>query len=393
MRRRALDLLDVYREEERVGRIERTPVGATFVYESHVQESIAFHLPRSAREVPSVGTNLHPFFAGLLPEGMRLRVLLARSKASNEDLLSLLAASGSDCIGDISVLPQGRAFAVGGGVEVKSLKDADFDELLQKSLESFDREPTIPGVQEKIPASMVSIPVRTKGAGAYILKLNPKDKPDLVQNEHYFSRAAKGVGLVVPHVELVTDARGRVGLLAERFDRVREAGRSRKLHQEDGCQLLNRYPADKYSVHFGDLTKAIVDVTSAPVVEVRKLLHLLAFSYVVGNGDLHARNVSVLRTLDGWVELSPVYDVLSTVPYGDRSLALKIDGRDDNLKRRTFVEFGERFGVRKAATTSMLDALCHDMTPWIDGVDAIGLSPRKAEALQRLMKKRRRDLG
>ena len=59
-----------------------------------------------------------------------------------------------------------------------------------------------------------------------------------------------------------------------------------------------------------------------------------AYSYLIGNGDLHARNVSLLVQPNGRIVLAPAYDLLSTVPYGDRRLALKVEGRDDNVKRR-----------------------------------------------------------
>ena len=43
------------------------------------------------------------------------------------------------------------------------------------------------------------MPVRGRRRTAdYILKLNPQDKPTLVQNELYFLRMAKACGLGVP---------------------------------------------------------------------------------------------------------------------------------------------------------------------------------------------------
>jgi hypothetical protein len=48
-------------------------------------------------------------------------------------------------------------------------------------------------------------------------------------------------GLATAETRLVFDRDGRSGLLVTRFDR--RAGR--RLHQEDACQLLDRYPADK----------------------------------------------------------------------------------------------------------------------------------------------------
>lgn len=74
-------------------------------------------------------------------------------------------------------------------------------------------------------------------------------------------------------------------------------------------------------------------------------------------------------------------------------MALKFEGRDDNLRRRDFIAFGERFGVRGAAVEAMLDRLCADALPWVGRVGEIGLDARKTSSLQRTMRKRLVDLG
>lgn len=56
----------------------------------------------------------------------------------------------------------------------------------------------------------------------------------------------------------------------------------------------------------------------------------MAFSYVIGNGDLHAKNVSISGAR-GILQLSTAYDLLSTRPYKDLKLALEFEGR----RRRT----------------------------------------------------------
>ncbi len=167
----------------------------------------------------------------------------------------------------------------------------------------------------------------------------------------------------------------------------------RKVHQEDACQFLDRYPADKYALASADVARGVADLASAAIPEVAKLLRLFAFSYLIANGDLHAKNVSLRTAPDGRVELTPAYDVISTLPYGDRTMALPFDGRTDNLKRAAFVGFGERFGVRPRATEAMLDELCDVAPSWMLRLDEIGLAPKKAADLARVIAKRREDLG
>lgn len=381
----------VWRGEQRVGTLARTAEGGTFTYDAGVgDEGIAFRLPSSARTYETRGTNLHPFFAGLLPEGIRLRALEDRVKTSRDDLLSLLAASGDDCVGDISItIDDAPPIAVLPTLDGIPFEEMSFARLFEESLEGKrGREPTVPGVQEKISASMISFPVRSAKKRDFILKLNPAKMPRLIENEHFFLAMARACGLEVANAELVHDRAGAAGLLVERFDR---SGKT-KIHQEDACQLLDRYPADKYALSCADIAAGLAELSSAPTVAVAWFVRLVAFSYLVANGDLHAKNVS-LRRIGTRVEPTPAYDLLSSLPYGDRKMALKLEGRDDNFKRRHLVTFGERFGVRPRATEGILDQLCDESSRWWPRIGEIGLDSKKTADLARTMKKRREDLG
>ena len=209
-------------------------------------------------------------------------------------------------------------------------------------------------------------------------------------------RMGRACGLEVAAAKIVRDKTGAAGLLVERFDRVPDGsvtGRLAGLHQEDACQLLDRYPADKYRISSAEIAETL-SICSAPVVEAGRFIRLSALSYLIGNGDLHAKNVSVRWAAAGEpVALTPAYDLLSTLPYGDDRMAIKLDGRDDNLKRRTFVEFGLRFGVREPACRAILDEIVEASSVWIDRVEEIGLPPKKARHLRAIMRKRRQDLS
>jgi serine/threonine-protein kinase HipA len=134
-----------------------------------------------------------------------------------------------------------------------------------------------------------------------------------------------------------------------------------------------------------------MDVCSAPTIARVRLLRLVAYSYVIGNGDLHGKNVSV-RVADGLVDLTPAYDVLSTAPYGDMRMALKMDGRDANLRRRSFVTMGERFKIAKAATTAMLDEVLDATGPALQQLEAIGFDAKTTKKVERALARRRDDL-
>jgi len=63
----------------------------------------SYCIPKNSSNIIITGDNLPPFFAGLLPEGRRLNALISKIKTSKDDLFSLFAAVGIDCIGDIYV--------------------------------------------------------------------------------------------------------------------------------------------------------------------------------------------------------------------------------------------------------------------------------------------------
>lgn len=394
---RSVDRLDIFRNAERIGLLRRTLHGATFEYDAaffeahrHLPGGVATSLPYAKRSIETTGVNLPTYFAGLLPEGLRLKVLLQRVKTSEDDLFSLLVASGSDTIGDLfAVLPGHTPQLDAGGAEL-DLAEVSFHELFQRSLETAT-EPAVPGVQAKLSPSVISFPFATRGK-RWILKLDPSDTPGLVRNEAFFMGMARACGLDVARTKLVADQTGAAGLLVERFDRQRANRRWVGVHQEDACQLLDRYPADKYRLSINDVAKAFSRSAAAPTVEVLRLVELVAFSFVIGNGDLHAKNISLLGG-DGALQLSPAYDLLSTRPYGDRQLALMLDGRNDKLTRKHFIEFGLRFGVATKALEARLDRLTDRARPFIDDVKTLGLDAKRERQVRELMTNRLDAIG
>ena len=394
---RAAVSADVYRGELRAGTLTRTRLGSVFEYAADFpDEDLALHLPRARGRFETSGVNLPPFFAGLLPEGLRLRALISRLKTSEDDLFSLLLAAGADCVGDVSVVARGEPLPRGEPADAPGLGEVLFADLFDQSLARAGgpvQEESFPGVQAKISGAMISFPVRlAKAKAAHILKLNPPDKPTLVANEAFFMQMARACGLEVASTRVVHDRDGNPGLLVERFDRVWSPAGLRRIHQEDGCQLLDRYPADKYRLSCRELADGLA-ATAAPVTQIARFVELIAFSSLIGNGDLHARNLSVGAFLSrGEVTLTPAYDLLTTWPYGDRSLALKLDGKDANLRGRDLVAFGARFGVRAAAVRSSLERLYDLSPPWLDRLGEIGFGAPKTAALAKALERRRADL-
>ena len=402
MKPTGVERADVFCGDALAGSLERTPRGSRFTYEASFLDAcrrrgwgLGFQVPLIA-SVETEGVNLHTFFAGLLPEGIRLQALERSVKTSRDDLFSLLMAAGSEAIGDVRVVPPGEVPRPAPVVDLGKLETTSFAEVLAASLDyrHGGERHLIPGVQPKVSASMLTLPVKVRrhSKGEAMLKLEPAEYPHLVANELFFMTMAKDCGLEVADVAQVRDREGSPGLVVTRFDR-RGGPSPTRLHCEDGCQFLDRYAADKYRVSFKDIALGVQLRVTAAKVELPKLLRLLAFSYLIGNGDLHARNVSVLVEPGGLIRLAPAYDLLSTFPYGDRRLALKVSGRDDNLKRAHLVDLGRQLDLAPAFITRMLDELCDEAPAYIARVADIGFAPKKTRALSTVMGKRRDELG
>lgn len=397
---RAVELADVYKKDWLAGRIARLTDGVEFAYLDEYRAAgrpaVAFTLPVRAGAVVARGGAVPPFFAGLLPEGARLTALLRRVKTSADDMLSLLLSVGADTVGDVRIVPSGQAPGEPAALAaVERWEDVDFGDVFSAStgLDPVRADPAaLPGVQVKVSAEMISLPV-VQGGSRWILKLQPADYPRLIENEAFFLAMAGACGLRVPEFHVVRDRTGSTGLLVRRFDRMEADGRLRRLAQEDACQLLGRYPADKYRVQYRDVAGAVLAVSSVPAVDALELVVLIAFSYLVGNGDLHAKNVSVGETPDGDVRLTPAYDLLSTLAYvGDDPLALRIEGRDRNVGRSHLVDYGRRLGVRERALHAALDRLCEAAPAWTGRVGEIGLPERVTDRLRRELARRREEL-
>jgi serine/threonine-protein kinase HipA len=165
---------------------------------------------------------------------------------------------------------------------------------------------------------------------SHILKQATVRFPNLLENELYCMTLAEPVGIEVPRVDLVA-ADIRI-LSVERFDRIRPSGGPHprvKLHQEDFCQALSVDPAHKYEQDGGPgirrCARVVREHCAIPIVELRRLVQWVAFNYLIGNEDAHAKNLGLLYTPQG-IRLTPFYDLVSTELYSDleRRLAMKI---------------------------------------------------------------------
>ncbi len=342
---------DVYQNGMLAGTLRRLADGSIeFSYTDDYLASgavgIATSLPASSEAFISGSGSLPAFFSGLLPEGHRLTVLKDAAKTSLSDELTLLMVVGADTPGDVSIVPAGVELSAPPVIaEIHDPKTIDFV-ALSRTLDLH----SIPGVQEKISATMLTTPLSLGGA-AYLLKLDPRDHPHLVANEELHLRAARQLKLPVATSRLVYDKNGIEGLLIERFDRASDKSlpMGKRFALEDAMQVLNLPPAAKYSVTAEEASLALSARCHAPVVALRNLYIQFLFAWLSGNGDLHGKNISILANAAGRFSPSPIYDVPCTLLYGDDTMALPLAGKTKNLKRRHWNQFGASLGLNGRA--------------------------------------------
>lgn len=401
--------LAVYFESRRVGTIEAHTDGPSFTYDQEWIRTrgafpISFLIPLSARRVePSV---FLPWAANLLPEGSQLRAVGLKLGAATEDVIGILAEIGRDTAGALSIGKPGTT-TTGGW---RPIPDAVH---LERIIEELPSKPflagedgvsmSLAGVQSKIGVARdaqgrLCVPV--EGApSTYILKPDAARLPGGVQNEALCLILAARCGIVAPKVE-TGRAGARTFLLVERYDRVAQDGRWRRLHQEDFCQALGKPPSAKYESNQSGIkgpTLADMFALTRNAMGGRDVLALLdhvLFNILVCNTDAHAKNYSIMVSGRGFA-LAPIYDVMCAAAWDGvtRNLAQKIAGknRGEHLKRRHWLAFAAECGLNPAALLHRVAELARkvlaEAQPAADAVAAMPagthvLMPRFVEAIQ-----------
>jgi serine/threonine-protein kinase HipA len=220
---------------------------------------------------------------------------------------------------------------------------------------------SLAGVQLKFSAVMeasggLTIPAGGMG-GSWIVKLPSNRFASVPENEYTMLALARAVGIEVPHTELIdirdirglpADAGAMEGkaLAVQRFDR---GAKGEAVHMEDFAQVFGLYPDDKYH-HRSYANIAAVLWAETGEAGTYEFFRRLVFSVLIGNGDMHLKNWSLLYPDRRTPVLSPAYDFVGTFPYiPNDSLALSFGGS------RSLSEIGTD-QVRRFADTARLPA-------------------------------------
>lgn len=356
----------------RIGSILQRGDVARFVFadgywEDPSRDVLGLWFEDDPRRSPKAASRLPPWFSNLLPEG-QLRQLIAHSEGVSADReLQLLLPVGRDLAGAVQVL-RGSA-------------DDSFDpELLAESQVFPARENNSGGGQWKFSLAGVGLKYSllkqndrlvmpgSDEFGNWIVKLPDPRFRQAPENEFATMNLAKAIGIEVPEIRLVhRDELPRFSDLAwpgseelayaiSRFDRSPDGAR---VHIEDLAQVRGFYDNEKYDGSFETVANLIYRGydTDALCEFVRRL----TFNLLIGNGDAHLKNWSLIYKNRRIPTLSPAYDLMSTAPYAggawseDFGMKFGKTKSPERICRSTFASLERRLNVNSESVLSVMD--------------------------------------
>lgn len=242
-------------------------------------------------------------FDDCLPDGWGLLILdrYLQQKGINPRALTLLdrlALVGSSGRGALEFRPDHSVvtrqdYADFEKLALEAERILDSDEYKGEGIEEFqDRGGSPGGARPKIFA-------RYEGK-EWLVKFRAKRDPQSIGVDEYrYSLFAKECGIEMPETRLFEDKYFGV----ERFDRTPQG----KLHVVSVAGLIGadyRLPSIDYKHIF-----QVCTVLTHSVAELWKVYRLMAFNYLIGNKDDHAKNFAFIHRDGDW-HFAPAYDLL-----------------------------------------------------------------------------------
>jgi serine/threonine-protein kinase HipA len=330
------------------------------------------------------------WFSNLLPEGPLRELIAKQAGVHTTREFFLLRYLGDDLPGGVRI--------VRDDTEVESLNDM---EELEKSTggEAADAwHFSLAGVQLKFSARRsergLTIPATGRG-GDWIVKLPDARFRHVPQIEYATMQWAKASGVAIPEIELVSiaDMTGLPSsydnfveshaLAIRRFDRPTPDTR---VHMEDFAQIFSLYPEEKYKKYnYESLARLINSLGSKDDMEeyVRRLVFMIAS----GNGDMHHKNWSLIY-LDGLkANLSPAYDLVSTIQYQPNdTLALNFgrSKRWEDVTEYTFQGMARKVGIEDSVMAFWVEqARAAILDAWRNNQNDFGYDAQARENIER----------
>lgn len=208
--------------------------------------------------------------------------------------------------------------------------------------------------------------------GDYILKPPSEQYPCLPENEDLTMHLAEVAGIRTAAHSLIRLSSGELAYITRRFDRQN----GQKIAVEDFCQLSETLTEHKYRGSVEKIGKLVRQFTTNKGYEQQRLFELILFCYVTGNTDMHLKNYALIENALGQYELSPAYDLLSTllVLSDEEESALTINGKKNRLKRTDFDSVAKTLQINEKTVAAIYQRFAKILPIWQQWIERSFLS-------------------
>ena len=306
--------LDVYLHNDLVGKLVQDAGGRMlFQYtESWLNNPSATPLSRSLplRKDRFKTKECRGFFAGILPEQSKREIIARNLGISARNDYAMLEQIGGECAGAVTFLPLGQSpprAQLQLPHTLPARTRSDTQGVADRPLLAGDKgiRLSLAGAQDKVAVRIEGGEISLPLGGApstHILKPAVERFAGVVFNEVLCMQLAATAGLPTAKAESRT-VNGIDYLMVERYDRTHRqvaggAPALERLHQEDFCQAQGIVSEMKYQKEGGPSLKQcfalLREVSSAPVIDLARLLDAVIYNYLIGNNDAHGKNFSLL---------------------------------------------------------------------------------------------------
>ena len=223
--------------------------------------------------------------------------------------------------------------------------------------------------------------------GEYIFKPQTDMYPQLPENEDLTMHLAEVIKIrVVPH-SLIRLADGKLGYITKRIDRTKNG---EKIDMEDMCQLTLHPTEYKYKGSHEQIAKVIKQHCDMPKLDLTNYMQVLLFCFVTGNNDMHLKNFSLYRPLNGY-QLSPAYDLINVAianPEDKEELALSLSGKKSNLKLNDFLRSATTMGLEANVVLRLIDNMRKAIPKWTSLIHGSFLSEDMKDRYEQIIMSR-----
>jgi len=271
------------------------------------------------------------------------------------------------------------------GIPAMPAVELTHGDVLMKAQEMAGRM-SISGVQPKLSMSRQGsrlVPVTT--GGQFILKPQTERFPLLPQNENLCMNIAKILKVDTPPHGLLDLQDGSPAYLIRRFDRTQDG---KKLRCEDFAQIFGE--DDKYSGSMEKIGKKIRELSGVPGLDVQLFFERVLLNFLLGNGDAHLKNFSMLESDGGGLRLSPAYDIVcskAVIPR-EADCALTLNGKQNKIGRGDFKRFADTLKIPPKVLSGILDRFERSYPIMVEVIPQSRLSANMQDTVTQIVKER-----